>query len=345
MPPAWLAPISCSGRPSTQRRQPDADVTQRGAEIRCSGSTRANAETGRAGPPHACGRADDPCRLSDRRSSRATRSRHAWGRARWASSTRRATRNSTGSWPSRRSAAISGWPSDEFAVYKQRFFQEAKAAGRLNHPNVVAIYDVMEVEQTPYIVMEYVESDTLATLIKAQGALPPDRAVEIARHVCLALEHAHAHGVVHRDIKPANILFGNTRRGEGRRFRHRAHRRPGPHPDGSLPRHAVLHVAGTDPRSGRGRAQRPLLARRRPVRGPDRGETVLRPGRDQRDPQHRARRAGAAPRAEPAGAPGAQRGRGTGARQGSGAALSDARAPSRMRSAPPPQRAGPIPRP
>ena len=103
-----------------------------------------------------------------------------------------------------------GLASDEFAVYKQRFFQEAKAAGRLNHPNVVAIYDVMEVEQTPYIVMEYVESDTLATLIKTHGALPPDRAVEIARHVCLALEHAHAHGVVHRDIKPANILFGNT---------------------------------------------------------------------------------------------------------------------------------------
>jgi tRNA A-37 threonylcarbamoyl transferase component Bud32 len=103
-----------------------------------------------------------------------------------------------------------GLASDDLAVYRQRFFQEAKAAGRLNHPNVVAMYDVMEVEQTPYIVMEYVQSETLATLIKAHGALPPDRALEIVRQVCLALEHAHTHGVVHRDIKPANILFGNT---------------------------------------------------------------------------------------------------------------------------------------
>jgi tRNA A-37 threonylcarbamoyl transferase component Bud32 len=98
--------------------------------------------------------------------------------------------------------------SDEhYAAYEQRFLQEARAAGRLNHPHLVAIYDVMEVQHTPYIVMECVETDTLANLIKTHGALPPRRVVGIVRQACLALEHAHAHGVVHRDIKPANILF------------------------------------------------------------------------------------------------------------------------------------------
>ena len=63
-----------------------------------------------------------------------------------------------------------GLSEENFAAFKMRFFQEAKAAGRLNHPNIVAFYDVMEVEHTPYIVMEYVESDTLANLIKARGA-------------------------------------------------------------------------------------------------------------------------------------------------------------------------------
>jgi serine/threonine-protein kinase len=101
-----------------------------------------------------------------------------------------------------------GLSEENFAAFKMRFFQEAKAAGRLNHPNIVAFYDVMEVEHTPYIVMEYVESDTLANLIKARGALPTDQAVDITRQICLALDYAHAHGIVHRDIKPANILIG-----------------------------------------------------------------------------------------------------------------------------------------
>ncbi len=89
---------------------------------------------------------------------------------------------------------------------RRRFHREAMAAGRLNHPNIVAIHDVLGVEGTPYIVMEYVEGQTLAQLLAAGGPLPPPQAVELVLQACRALEYAHARGVVHRDVKPANIL-------------------------------------------------------------------------------------------------------------------------------------------
>src|SRR5262245_25358531 len=99
-----------------------------------------------------------------------------------------------------------GLPPEHLAEYRRRFNQEAMAAGRLNHPNIVAIYDVMADGHTPYIVMEYVEGKTLAEIVSARGALPPVEAVDVILQVCRALEYAHARGIVHRDIKPANIL-------------------------------------------------------------------------------------------------------------------------------------------
>jgi len=101
-----------------------------------------------------------------------------------------------------------GLPPEEFAKLKKRFYQEATAAGRLTHPGIVAIHDVIELEDTPYIVMEFIEGRTLADLLATEGAPDPHRAVAIVRQICAALEYAHAHGVVHRDIKPANILVG-----------------------------------------------------------------------------------------------------------------------------------------
>ncbi len=99
-----------------------------------------------------------------------------------------------------------GLPPEQFTELKTRFYQEATAAGRLNHPNLVAIYDVVEVEGVPHIVMEYLEGRTLAEIITREGPLPPRRAVDLITQICSALEYAHAHGVVHRDIKPGNIL-------------------------------------------------------------------------------------------------------------------------------------------
>jgi serine/threonine protein kinase len=93
--------------------------------------------------------------------------------------------------------------------FLRRFFIEAKAAGRLLHPGIVAVFDVGEDPETqdPFIVMEYIEGLTLRELLARKGKkLQPDDALRIAEELAEALDYAHAQGVVHRDIKPANIL-------------------------------------------------------------------------------------------------------------------------------------------
>jgi serine/threonine-protein kinase len=98
---------------------------------------------------------------------------------------------------------------DDMEGFRRRFFREVRAAGRLMHPGIVAIFDAAEDEasRTPFIVMEYVAGKTLESILRDAAARPPRRAlVEMARQIALALDHAHAAGIVHRDIKPANIL-------------------------------------------------------------------------------------------------------------------------------------------
>jgi beta-lactam-binding protein with PASTA domain len=87
-----------------------------------------------------------------------------------------------------------------------RFRQEAQAAANLNQTNIVNVYDWGIENSTYYLVMEYVEGRDLKDIILQGGQLLPERAVEIAISICLALEAAHAHGIVHRDIKPHNII-------------------------------------------------------------------------------------------------------------------------------------------
>jgi eukaryotic-like serine/threonine-protein kinase len=91
---------------------------------------------------------------------------------------------------------------------KQRFHQEAVAAGRLTHPAIVAVHDVGEADGRPFMVMEYIEGGTLADLLLGGRPLPLPDAAGIVVQVCAALDYAHRHGVVHRDIKPRNILVG-----------------------------------------------------------------------------------------------------------------------------------------
>jgi serine/threonine protein kinase len=92
-------------------------------------------------------------------------------------------------------------------VLQKRFFREARMAASLSHPNLVAVYDVGEEDGLPYIVMEYVEGETVADVIARTGAMrPPEQAVDLLLQVCAGLEHAHAAGLVHRDIKPQNLL-------------------------------------------------------------------------------------------------------------------------------------------
>jgi hypothetical protein len=94
--------------------------------------------------------------------------------------------------------------------YRQRFFREAQAAGRLSHPGIVTIFDVGEDEasHTPFIVMECVEGESLDRLVAAttSGMLPPATALHLVQHIAEALDYAHSQGIVHRDIKPANLM-------------------------------------------------------------------------------------------------------------------------------------------
>ncbi len=89
-----------------------------------------------------------------------------------------------------------------------RFRREARIVARLDHPNIVPIYDYAEHEGTPYLVMRYVEGKTLKAVLR-EGLMPPDRALEIIRPVTAALAYAHAQGVLHRDIKPSNVIRAN----------------------------------------------------------------------------------------------------------------------------------------
>lgn len=91
--------------------------------------------------------------------------------------------------------------------FVRRFDLEARAAASLNHPNIVKVYGVGEDKGMRYIVQEYVEGQSLKDEIKDRGRLDWRVAVPIAIQIALALEDAHAHGIIHRDIKPANILI------------------------------------------------------------------------------------------------------------------------------------------
>jgi serine/threonine protein kinase len=90
----------------------------------------------------------------------------------------------------------------------QRFQQEAQSASALNHPNVVGIHNYGETETgQPFLVMDLIEGSSLSQLIKRDGHLPVDRALNIFLQLASALTHAHEHGVVHRDLKPSNVLL------------------------------------------------------------------------------------------------------------------------------------------
>src|SRR2546422_10489913 len=106
----------------------------------------------------------------------------------------------------KRDVAIKILP-DEFsrdADRVSRFQREAEVLASLNHPNIAAIYDLQEANGGRYLVLELVEGETLADRV-ARGPIPVEEALDIAKHICEALEAAHEKGIIHRDLKPANV--------------------------------------------------------------------------------------------------------------------------------------------
>lgn len=98
----------------------------------------------------------------------------------------------------------------EFAIdpnFVERFRREAQHAAMLNHPNIVGVYDYGRERGTYYIVMEYVEGESLRDVLRARGRLAPMQAARITAEIAAGLDFAHRHGTVHRDIKPGNVLI------------------------------------------------------------------------------------------------------------------------------------------
>lgn len=99
---------------------------------------------------------------------------------------------------------VHGMEQDEML---RRFRNEARAAGLMNHSNIVTIYDADDIEGLFYIAMEYLEGETLQSIMIEKRMIPADQIVDVAKQVCAGLDYAHQMNVIHRDIKPANIMM------------------------------------------------------------------------------------------------------------------------------------------
>jgi serine/threonine-protein kinase len=104
-------------------------------------------------------------------------------------------------------ALAQNFEEDEIDEVKERFFREAETAGRLNHPNIVTIFDAGEEHDLAYIAMEFLKGQDLTKYTKADRLLPVDKVLKIVVQAAEALDYAHGENVVHRDIKPANIMY------------------------------------------------------------------------------------------------------------------------------------------
>src|ERR671921_1210650 len=101
---------------------------------------------------------------------------------------------------------------EEREVLRERTMREARAAARLDHPCVTHVFDVVEEDGRPWLVMEHVSARSLQEIVEEQGPLPPPVVARIGLDVLAALEAAHAEGIVHRDVKPANVLVSEDGR-------------------------------------------------------------------------------------------------------------------------------------
>lgn len=100
-------------------------------------------------------------------------------------------------------------PADKRQLFEKHFIQEARAAGRLNHPNIVTVYDADKSGDLLFIVMEYLEGKELSTMLSEGHQFSYRQIADLISRIASALDYAHEHGVIHRDIKPANIFISD----------------------------------------------------------------------------------------------------------------------------------------
>ncbi|MGH7836563.1 MAG: serine/threonine-protein kinase, partial [Candidatus Binataceae bacterium] len=86
-----------------------------------------------------------------------------------------------------------------------RFHSEVRIARQVSHPNVCRVFDIGDADGIPFLSMEYVDGEDLASVVRRIGRLSPDKATEVARQICAGLAASHERGVIHRDLKPANV--------------------------------------------------------------------------------------------------------------------------------------------
>src|SRR3954462_12146146 len=101
---------------------------------------------------------------------------------------------------------------EERGILRERTMREARAAARLDHPHVTSVYDVVEEDGKPWLVMEHVSARSLQEILEEQGPLPPAAVARIGLDVLEGLQAAHYAGIVHRDVKPANVLVDGAGR-------------------------------------------------------------------------------------------------------------------------------------
>src|ERR1700757_2408159 len=108
-----------------------------------------------------------------------------------------------------KTVSLWGQEPDEEKEFRLRFMNEAQAAGRLHHSGIVSVFDVGENPENhdPYIVLEYVQGESLNRILSREKKISLERSLKLAEEIADALDYAHAQGVIHRDIKPANILI------------------------------------------------------------------------------------------------------------------------------------------
>ncbi len=102
-------------------------------------------------------------------------------------------------------------PREQMNLFR-RTNREAMAAGRLRHPGLIAMYDVVIEDSRPYLIMEYVAARSLEDVFIDDGPISPPRVAEVGRQLLAALRAAHAEGIVHRDVKPSNVLLETSGR-------------------------------------------------------------------------------------------------------------------------------------